>query len=70
MIFFFENSNAFFGKFTFCAFHIFLCPAHKMNFFEKKFQIHFLVEKFLNFRTITCVDQQKNEKALEDVEIC
>jgi hypothetical protein len=29
---FFENSDPFFGKFTFCEFHVFLCPDHKMKF--------------------------------------
>jgi hypothetical protein len=34
--FFFENSDAFFGKLTFCECHVFLCPDHKMKFLGKK----------------------------------
>ena len=41
MGFFFENSDAFFGKLTFCGFHVFLCPAHKIKFKEKYFKLFF-----------------------------
>ena len=54
--FFFENSDAFFGKLTFCEFRDFLCPAHKIRFKKKKNSNYFLGENMLNFITITCVD--------------
>ena len=56
---FFEKFRCFFGKLTFSEFHVFLCPAHKMKFFEKKNSNLFFLEKLLNFMTITCVEQQK-----------
>ena len=58
---FLENSDTFFGKLTFCEFHIFVCPAHKMKFFEKKNKKKNFMEKMLNFISITCVDEYKNE---------
>ena len=58
---FFENRDEYFGKLTFCVFHIFLCRAHKMKFFEKKNSNYFFLEKMLNFISITCVDEYKNE---------
>ena len=59
--FFLENSDTFFGKLTFCEFHIFLCRAHKMKFFEKKNSNYFFSEKMLDFISNTCVDEYKNE---------
>ena len=42
---FFENSDAFFGKLTFCEFHIFQCPAHKKKLKKKKFKFLFFFWK-------------------------
>ena len=53
--FFYENSDAFLGKLTFCEFHIFLYWAHKMKYLKKK-NIYFFLEKMLIFITIICVD--------------
>ena len=35
---YFENRDEYFGKLTFCEFHVFLCPANKIKYFEKKFK--------------------------------
>ena len=35
---FFKNSEAFFGKLTFCEFHVLPCKANKMKFFKKNFK--------------------------------